>query len=76
MDYEQLKQTIKVEMSFLDILAITANLHLSLRHPENQSWSSIHSKGLGRRMLNLLISEKIGLPKQIITYYEEVFGKK
>ena len=76
MNYEQLQQTIKVEMSFLDILAIIANLHLSLRHPENQSWSSIYSKGLGRRMLNLLINEKIGLPKQIIADYEEVFGKE
>ena len=76
MNYEQLKQTIKVEMSFLDILAITADLHLSLLHPEKQSWSSIHSKVLGRRMLNLLIKEKIGIPKEIITYYEEVFGKE
>ena len=74
--YERLSSTITIEMSLLDIFAITANLHLALKHPMNDLWSSNHSKKIGRQFVKYLIDYEIGLPDEVIKEYKEVFGEE
>jgi hypothetical protein len=76
MKYEALLSTIIIEMSLLDIFALTANLHLALKHPKNDSWSAIHSKTLGRRFLKCLVDNEIELPDETLKEYQDVFGKE
>lgn len=76
MKYEAFLSRIVMEMSLLDIFALTANLHLALRHPNNDSWSSIYAKTLGRRFVKCLVDNEIQLPAETLKEYQEVFGKE
>lgn len=73
MQYEKLMETITVELSFIDVLCLTANLHLGVKHVDHNVWSLMYSKAVGRRLLKILIEYEVGLPGNILKEYERVF---
>lgn len=73
MQYEKLMEALNVKLSFLDILCLTANLHIGVKHIDNNEWSLMYSKAVGRRFLKLLIEYEIGLPPNVLKEYERVF---
>jgi hypothetical protein len=73
MQYEKLMETINMEISFIDILCLTANLHLGVKHVDHNEWSLMFSKAVGRRFLKLLIDYEVGVPNDILNEYKKVF---
>jgi hypothetical protein len=76
MQYEKLIETINVEFTWIDIICLTANLHLGVKHDDQNVWSRMFSKAVGRRFLKLLIEHEVGVPNDILKEYQKTFAEE
>lgn len=76
MKYEKLIETVNVELTLIDVICITANLHLGVKNIEHNVWSKMFSKAVGRRFLKFLIDYEVGVPNDILNEYKKTFGEE
>jgi hypothetical protein len=76
MKYEKLIETINVDLTLIDIICLTANLHLGVNHVDQNVWSRMFSKALGRRFVKFLIEYEAGVPTDILKEYQKAFAEE
>ncbi|KKL73488.1 hypothetical protein LCGC14_2074390 [marine sediment metagenome] len=69
----KLKDICVIELQYINVLTIVANLDLALRLPGNNGDTSEMGRAIGSYLLNLLDHHGIEIPNDVHRVYEKTF---